>query len=93
MQRLCSNCGCRYGAQDLARQESKGMEKDRKALGLEGVLFRLYYCPQCAHADIFLDIHPLEGESADAYRIRKAELQAAAQCAANPDVGVALVNR
>ena len=38
------------------------MAADRKALGLEGVLFRYYTCPACGQADIFVDLGLLPGE-------------------------------
>ena len=37
------------------------MEAERKALGLEGVLFRQYICPACGQADIFGDLGLLPG--------------------------------
>ena len=68
------------------------MEQDRKALGLEGAWFDFHHCPQCGHNDIFLDIHPLEGETAQAFCIRKTELEAAARYAANGDASLVLVS-
>lgn len=94
MQRLCTACGCEFRPRDLLKEESKGMERDRKALGLEGVLFRFYHCPRCAHRDLFLDIHPLEGETEEAFRLRRASLEEAARSAARDDaIGVLLVQR
>lgn len=93
MQRTCTHCGWGYRSQDLAREESKGMEQDRKALGLEGVLFRYYHCPQCAHDDIFLDILPLEGETTEAFHARRTKLEAAVGELSNPEVGLVLVER
>ena len=76
MLRECTRCHRPFTPQDLARRESKGMEAERKALGLQGVLFRYYTCPQCGQADIFLDIHPLQGETSEAFRQRRDELEA-----------------
>jgi len=60
VKRNCSHCGKEFTPRELAREESRGMEAERKALGLEGVLFRYYACSGCGHADIFLDVRPLE---------------------------------
>jgi hypothetical protein len=65
--------------QDLAREESRGMEAERKGLGLEGVLFRYYGCPACGGADIFVDVRPLPGEAPDDFRRRRADLEATVQ--------------
>src|ERR1700730_4829450 len=54
MLRDCTHCHRPFEPQDLAREESKGMEAERKALGLRGVLFRYYVCPECGYADIFV---------------------------------------
>src|SRR6266478_9462662 len=52
MLRDCAHCHRPFEPQDLAREESKGMEAERKALGLRGVLFRYYVCPECGYSDI-----------------------------------------
>src|SRR3989442_15827939 len=77
MYRECSHCGRPFAAQDFVKEESKGMETERKALGLVGVRFAYYTCPACAYADIFVDIHPLEEESAEAFQTRRGELEEA----------------
>ena len=46
MQRRCTNCARVFTGRDLAKQLTQGMEAERKALGLEGVLFRYYDCPK-----------------------------------------------
>ena len=76
MHRQCPLCHKNFTRDELARQASKGMEAERKAKGLAGVLFRYYTCSACGHACIFVDIHPLEGESDEAFRHRKDELDA-----------------
>lgn len=76
MMRLCSQCGKEFTPQELDREDSKGMESERKARGLEGVLFRYYTCSACGRADIFVDVLPLEGESEGEFRRRKEELEA-----------------
>jgi hypothetical protein len=53
------------------------MEAERKALGLQGVLFRYYNCAQCGQADIFVDLRPLPGEGPEEFRQRRDELEAA----------------
>jgi hypothetical protein len=76
MLRECSQCRRPFTPQDFAREESKGMEAERKALGLQGVLFRYYNCPACGCADIFVDIQPLSSEAPEAFEKRRAELEA-----------------
>ncbi len=76
MQRQCTQCHRPFTARDLAREESRGMEAERKSLGLQGVLFRYYNCPQCGHADIFVDLRPLPGEAPEDFRQRRDELEA-----------------
>ena len=51
MMRECSQCRKPYAAQDFVKEESKGMESHRRALGLEGVRFLYYACRGCGHAD------------------------------------------
>jgi hypothetical protein len=76
MMRECTQCHRPYTPQDLAREESKGMEAERKAHGLEGLLFRYYTCPACNRADIFVVLSLLEGETADAFHRRRDALEA-----------------
>jgi hypothetical protein len=40
MNRKCSTCQKDFTPDELSREESKGMESQRKSMGLEGVLFR-----------------------------------------------------
>jgi len=75
MLRECTHCRRPFTPQDLAKEESKGMEGERKALGLQGVLFRYYACPDCGQADIFVDVHPVEGEAPEVFRQRRDELE------------------
>jgi hypothetical protein len=69
------------------------MEAERKALGLEGVLFRYYTCSACGYADIFVDIHPLAGESEEAFQKRRADLERASHQLHGERVEVVLVPR
>jgi hypothetical protein len=77
MLRECTNCHRPFTSQDFVKEESKGMEADRKELGLQGVRFLYYRCPACAQADIFIDLRRLEGESEELFRARRAGLEAA----------------
>lgn len=79
MIRKCSQCGKVFTPQELSREDSKGLEAERKALGLEGVLFRYFTCSACGQADIFVDICPLDGEFEDDFRQRREELEATLQ--------------
>jgi hypothetical protein len=91
--RECSHCHRPFTRDDFVREESKGMESERKALGLEGVHFLYYTCPDCAHAEIFVDVHPLEGESIEAFEARRGELEAAVQQMYSEMIGVTLTER
>ena len=61
MHRECSKCGRAFEPADLVRDESRHMEADRKAAGLEGVRFLYYRCP-CGIADVFVDVLPRDDE-------------------------------
>jgi hypothetical protein len=93
MQRRCGHCGRTLTPADFSKEQSRGMEAERKALGLEGVLFRYYVCPACQHADIFVDLHPLPGEDDQAFRRRKEELEEAVRQLPTEGVEVVLVPR
>ena len=79
MMRLCSKCAKEFTPQELDREDSKGLESERKALGLEGVLFRYYSCSACGQADIFVDVLPLDGESEGEFCQRREELETTLQ--------------
>jgi hypothetical protein len=93
MMRACSHCHKPYTVQEFVKEESKGMEAERKALGLEGVRFLYYTCQDCGHPDIFVDVHPLQDETEEAYRTRRAELEAAVQQVEGATTGVTLTER
>ena len=76
MIRFCSHCGKEFTPQELSREDSKGLESERKALGLQGVLFRYYSCSACGEADIFVDVLPLDYESEEEFHRRREELEA-----------------
>ena len=73
--RKCSHCHKLLTPNELAKEESKGMEAERKALGLHGVRFLYYNCSDCGYADIFVDVHPLVGEAVERFRQRRQELE------------------
>ena len=91
--RKCSHCHKDLSPQELSREESKGMEAERKAMGLEGVLFRYYYCSGCGHGDIFLDIRPVADETDQDFRRRRNELEATVRGVHADGVGITLVER
>ena len=93
MLRECTDCHRPFTPQDLARAESKGMEAERKALGLQGVLFRYYTCPHCGQADIFVDVHSVEGESPEAFRQRRDELETTVRQLHSDHVDVVLTEK
>jgi hypothetical protein len=93
MNRECRYCHRQFTAQDFAKEESKNMEADRKRLGLEGVRFLYYTCPGCNRDDIFLDIHHLEGESAEEFQARRDALEAAVRQTDAERVAVTIVER
>jgi hypothetical protein len=76
MMRTCSHCGKEFSPQELSREDTEGLEAERKSLGLEGLLFRYYTCSACNYADIFVDVHPLEGEPEEVFSRRRDELEA-----------------
>ena len=75
--RECSHCHKLLTPQELVKEASKGMEMERKALGLEGVRFLYYQCSGCGYADIFVDVHAIEGEATHCFQQRRRELDAA----------------
>jgi hypothetical protein len=75
VKRTCAHCQRPFTPADLVREESKGMEAERKALGLEGLRFLYYRCPGCTYADIFVDVLQRDGEPAEAFARRRAELE------------------
>jgi FAD/FMN-containing dehydrogenase len=93
MMRACTCCRKTFVPRELLREESKGMEAERKARGLEGVLFRYYACSACGHADIFVDVHPLDGETDEAFQARRDELETAARQLHGEGVEVVVVGR
>jgi hypothetical protein len=79
MRRECTRCQRPFIPTDLAKEESKGMEAQRKAAGLEGVRFLYYRCPVCEKDDIFVDVLPRPDETPEKYRVRKDAMEDAAR--------------
>jgi hypothetical protein len=77
--RACVSCQRRLGPEDLLDSESQRMEAARVSLGLGGVCFRYFTCPQCGHDHVFLEIGPLPGESRQDLEGRKEDLTHAVQ--------------
>lgn len=77
MHRECTHCRRPFTARDLVKEESKGMEAARKSLGLQGVRFLYYSCPDCSYDDIFLDVHALPDESHSEFGRRRGQLELA----------------
>jgi hypothetical protein len=63
----------------LAREESRGLESERKEAGLLGVRFLYYRCHECGTEDIFIDVLPREGEAPEDYATRYAAMLASAR--------------
>ena len=79
MMRQCTRCRRTFAPTDLAREESRGMEAERKAAGLVGVRFFYYRCHDCGTEDIFIDVVPRDGESPEDYTARHAAMLTAAR--------------
>jgi hypothetical protein len=93
MTRECSHCHRPFTPQDFIKEESKNMESDRKALGLEGVRFLYYTCPGCGYADIFLDIYRQDGETEEQFQQRTHALESAVRQVHAEEVEVVLTKR
>jgi DNA-directed RNA polymerase subunit RPC12/RpoP len=93
MNRQCSRCGRTFTRDDFVREESRNLEADRKAARLQGVHFFDYRCPACGNEDVFLDVVRLEGESAEGFEARKAELEATARRMRAEQLRVVVVER
>jgi hypothetical protein len=91
--RECTSCHKPFTPRELAREESKNMEAERKALGLQGLLFRYYTCARCGQAGIFVDLYPLPGETGEDFRQRRDELQATVRQLHADRVAVVLVEK
>ena len=88
MTRQCAHCQRELTPGELATEESREMEGERRKLGLEGVRFLYYRCAGCDHADIFVEVLPLEGEADETFRERRAALEEVARQLHAEDVKV-----
>lgn len=79
MQRHCAHCQQALTPRDFHKEESKDMERERKARGLDGMRFLYYACSQCGHTDIFVELHHLPEETDEAFQQRRQELEATAR--------------
>ncbi len=93
MIRFCAHCGRQFSREDFVKEESQGMEADRRRWGLEGVRFLYYRCPACRFDDIFVDLLELPGEGAEEFRQRRDALEEAARRINAEQVEIVLVER
>jgi hypothetical protein len=93
MWRICSNCHHPFAPQDFVKEESRGMEAERRAFGLQGLRFLYYSCPVCRHDDIFVDIHPLDGETEEEFQARREDMENAARQIHGEGVDVVVTTR
>lgn len=75
MLRTCRHCGHAFTPSELCRDASKEIEAQRKTAHVEGLHFRCYACAQCGFDNLFVDLHPVPGESDEEYRRRKHDLE------------------
>jgi hypothetical protein len=93
MNRQRSRCQRTFTRDDFVKEESRSLEADRKAARLDGVHFFDCRCPECGNEDVFLDVVRLDGESAEEFEARKAELEATARQVGAERLGVVVVER
>jgi hypothetical protein len=78
MRRTCTKCGRLFEPGDLAKDQSRRLEADRRAAGLGGVRFVTYRCP-CGVEDVFIDVLPRDDELAEDFDRRRAAMEEAAR--------------
>ncbi len=93
MNRRCAHCDRPLTREDFVKDESKNMEAERRKRGLEGVKFVYYRCPGCGYTDIFVELHPLEGESDQHFHQRRAALESTVRQLHADQTEVVLVER
>ena len=93
MMRECLHCHQRFAPGDLSREVSKEIEAERKSCGLGGILFRCYECTHCGRENLFVDVHPLQGESPNAFKRRRSELERAIRQSPREGVAVTLMEK
>jgi hypothetical protein len=89
----CSQCHNPLTPQELSREESRGMEADREVLGQHGVCFSYYICSACRAANLFMDVHPVEGETYEEFRRRRDDLRGAVRQLDGAGAEVAFIER
>lgn len=93
MQRGCTNCHRPFTRQDFVKNESKDLEADRRAAGLQGVHFFDYRCPDCGTEDVFVDVFRLNGETDEEYRTRKESLESGVKRVQAEEIDVVVVEK
>ena len=93
MMRKCLNCHRPFSPLDLAKEVSKDIEGDRKALGIHGMLVRCSTCSGCGHNNLFLDFRPLKGETPEEYKLRRDELEVTIKQNSQAGLEIALVEK
>jgi hypothetical protein len=91
MNRACFHCHRPFAPHDLRREDSRGMEAERKAAKIVGVRFLRYHCPACETDEIFVDILPLDGEVPSDFEKRRHDMEEAARQMHSDHVDVAVV--
>jgi hypothetical protein len=91
--RECSHCNKPLTTREFVKETSMGMEMERKALGLHGVRFLYYNCSGCGYADIFVDVHAIEGEPTEQFHQRRQELETAVKQLHADRVEVVVTNK
>ncbi len=93
MLRKCTRCGRPFEKQDFVKDESKYLESERRAAGLQGVHLYDYLCPDCGTEDVFVDVVRQEGETDTGYQARKAALEAGVERVQGEAVEVVVVEK
>lgn len=93
MLRQCTRCGRPFERRDFVKDESKHLETERRAAGLQGVHFFDYLCPRCGTEDVFVDVVRQEGETDAAYQARKESLEAGVRRAQVEAIEVVVAER
>lgn len=73
--RTCPHCQRSYAPSDYSRGESRRMETERIAAGLQGLRFRFYQCSACSSENIFVEVLPRDGEQLEEFESRRAAME------------------
>jgi hypothetical protein len=74
---MCFSCQTPFSRKDFDRESSPGTGTFKKSAGLEGVRLLYYVCPIAIAMNIFIEMHPLRGETATEFHERKELIQSA----------------